>query len=261
MNVYDSSSWVIRHYYYQMSIEDSFKRLFKQDLKKNKDEWFAFLIDQGMIPISEVKRKDWLKWRRKLNVIEHTRFIKNLKDAFSGPDIDLYLFPLNRSHTKIMNDLGGKNGCSFQTYILLFWVDDLALIKQKALLLHEYHHIARLHHQKVNEETITLLESMIMEGLAEWEVQKRMGKDHLAPWTSLYKEEEIKEWWNRLYKRNLQLTGRTFHYPYLYGDIDGIPPLMGYQVGYYLVKQYMNMNKNSYVDSLAALKTPAYQFI
>lgn len=259
MNIYDSSLWVIRHYYYQMSIADSFERLFKQDRGKTQDDWLAFLIDQGMLPISTMTKTGWIKWRRRLNMTEHTSFIKKLKDDFSGPDIDLYIFPLNRSHKKIMNDLDGKNGCSFQTYVLLFWKDDLTLIKQKALLLHEYHHIARLHHQGVNERTISLLESMIMEGLAEWEVQKRLGDDYLAPWTTLYGEEEILQWWNRLYKGNLQMTGRTFHYPFLYGEMKGIPPLMGYQIGYFLVSQFMKKNPDH--DSLKILKTPAHQFI
>jgi len=259
MNVFDTSSWVIRHHYYKKAIGESFAQLFNQDRTKSQDEWLSFLVDQGMIPISEGTKNNWLRWRRQLKIMEHTRFIKKLQDVFSGPDIDLYLFPLNRDHKKIMNDLDGKNGCSFKTYVLLFWKDDLPLIKQKALLLHEYHHIARLYHQGENERTIPLLESMIMEGVAEWEVEKRLGKDHLAPWTSMYSEEEMIKWWNRLYKGRLQLRGRTFHHPYLFGDLDGIPPMMGYQIGYYLVSQFMN--KHSDQDSLSVLKTPAHQFL
>ncbi|WP_280769267.1 DUF2268 domain-containing putative Zn-dependent protease [Salipaludibacillus daqingensis] len=259
MKVYDSSVWVIKHHYFERSVSKLFEPLFNKDLTKTDAQWLSFLVDQGMIPISKHTKKDWMSWRRRLKLEELTDFLLKLKRVFCGPDIDLFLFPLNSEHQKIMEDLGGKNGCSFSAYMLLFWIENLPLMEQKALLLHEYHHIARLYHQKVNERTISLLESMVMEGLAEWEVGNRLGKDYLAPWTTVYSEDEIKDWWFRLYQHRIHLTGRVSHYPFLYGNIDGIPPMMGYQIGYHLVNKYLKQSLN--VDSEMILNIPAHHFL
>ncbi|WP_416151260.1 DUF2268 domain-containing protein [Salipaludibacillus sp. HK11] len=259
MNIYDSSSWVIRYFHYKIPIIEAFSTLFREDRTKSKDEWLYFLIDQGMVPITSEMKREWIKWRQQLDIAELTGFIKTIKHEFSGPNANLYLFPLNRSHKKIMEDLDGKNGCTFPNYVLLFWKEQLVLSKQKALLLHEYHHVARLHHRKETERTISLLESMVMEGLAEWEVKNRLGEDHTAPWTTLYSKQELMKWWHRLFKENINLSGRTLHYPFLFGGIGGSPPWIGYQLGYYIINEFMKYNQK--LDSISLLKMPANQFL
>ncbi|PYZ93520.1 hypothetical protein CR194_10145 [Salipaludibacillus keqinensis] len=259
MKIFDSSSWVIRHFYQHVPVDKAFASLFNHDKAKSVRDWFYFLEDQGMLPLSRKTKRDWIKWRKSLNKEELTTFLLALKKDFSGPDADVFLFPLNQAHQRIMKELGGKNGCSFPSHILLFWKDTLPVVEQKAVLLHEYHHVARLYYQEVNEGTISLLESMIMEGLAEWEVQTRLGSACLAPWTSLYNENELLTWWEKVFRNNIHLKGRAYHYPFLYGGEKGLPPLIGYQLGYYLVQSYMKDKGGQ--SSLTMLKTSAEHFL
>ena len=58
------------------------------------------------------------------------------------------------------------------------------------MLIHEYHHVCRLHHLKKDQKEYTLLDTMIMEGLAERTVGKYLGTKYLANWTKLYQEDK-----------------------------------------------------------------------
>ena len=57
--------------------------------------------------------------------------------------------------------------------IFLFVCGRNSLEELKALLAHEYHHICRLHQIETKETEYTLLDTMIMEGLAEQAVTER----------------------------------------------------------------------------------------
>ena len=69
------------------------------------------------------------------------------------------------------------------------------------LLAHEYHHICRLHQIETKETEYTLLDTMIMEGLAEQAVTERYTENN-APWTAyLSKEEAVYYWKNVVHER------------------------------------------------------------
>ncbi|WP_165763769.1 DUF2268 domain-containing protein [Halalkalibacter urbisdiaboli] len=162
---------------------------------------------------------------------------ERLKKKWGGPDIPIYLFPVEAKHPIITVDLGKKMGLTLPKLIILF-ID--GLIKEddvRALVTHEYHHACRLSNTEETEETIPLVESMLMEGLAELAVNEEVGKHALAGWTSYYDDTWQDTWFERWLKPHLFLKGRDNHYLYLYGASTlGIPKWLGYYWGYLVVQ-------------------------
>ena len=60
--------------------------------------------------------------------------------------------------------------------IFLFVCGRNSVEELKVLLAHEYHHICRLHQIETKETEYTLLDTMIMEGLAEQAVTERYSE-------------------------------------------------------------------------------------
>ena len=61
------------------------------------------------------------------------------------------------------------------------------------MFTHEYNHVCRLSKFQKSEEDYVLLDSIILEGLAENAVRERLGEEFLATWTSYYSNEELKK--------------------------------------------------------------------
>ena len=101
-----------------------------------------------------------------------------------------------------------------------------------------------------NEENYVLLDTIILEGLAENAVRERLGEEFLATWTSYYSNEELKKMWNNLVfpNRNI-LKSDLKHQNILYGG-RSYPKMLGYCVGYYLVKNYIEATNKTSKDLL-----------
>ncbi|UTR15362.1 DUF2268 domain-containing protein [Salipaludibacillus sp. LMS25] len=260
MKVHDSSTWVLNHYIKHQSIKKTFAPLLEKRPEKSLDEWFRFLYEQGLLPVEKETKKAWFDWHKRVNKKELERFIKKMKTIFQGPDTDIIIFPLNMKHGIILEELDGKNGIAFPGFILAFWKETLPEIDQKALLLHEYHHASRLFHRGENERSISLLESMIMEGLAEWEVANHLGEDHMAPWAKNYDRNMLLVWWKKVYHQYILLQGRHTYKSLLFGGERHIPPLTGYKLGYDIVKTHLSNNEAT-LDSLTLLKKAPETFL
>ncbi|MDG5789146.1 DUF2268 domain-containing putative Zn-dependent protease [Evansella sp. AB-P1] len=217
------------------------------------EEWLHFLYRQGMLHVNLETKEQWIRWQKKGQSKGVQEYFEELQLEFKGPDVDIFLFPIDWNNNWLMKGMKGKNGITFPEFILLFIKDKLPIKEKKALLLHEYHHACRLFHQDVNEKNVTLLESIIMEGLAEWEVEKRLGNNYVAPWMTLYSEELLINWWKRGIGDRKMLQGRKKHVPYLYGGTNGYPKWIGYSIGFHMVKSYMANYKK--ISSLQLLKT------
>ncbi|RKL67742.1 hypothetical protein CR203_10375 [Salipaludibacillus neizhouensis] len=239
----DSSISGMKYYIENIPFKEAFAKIIPYNPNLSTEEWFNFLLDQGMNPLTEDTKLEWLQWRRKLNKPQIKNLLEDLQKDFSGPNVDIILFPLNKEHST-MNDLGGKNGCSFPKFILLFWHESVTNNHLQSLLIHEYHHVARIFHQSQDEQKITLIESMIMEGLAEWEVLSRLGENYQAPWTKLYADHVLEKWWYDVYREHFSIRGRIHHQLLLFGGRDGIPRWLGYQLGYYIVNKYFKHNQH-----------------
>ncbi|WP_059103985.1 DUF2268 domain-containing protein [Shouchella shacheensis] len=163
-----------------------------------------------------------------------------LKEKWEGPDIPIYLLPAVSNHRWLDEELGGKMGVSFGSGIVLFVQPTVSEKDLQALLTHEYHHVCRLDFTGETERSIPLLESMVMEGLAELAVLEEVGSESIASWTSRYDHMWREEWYtNWLYPR-LHIQGRTYYSHYLFGNEQaGIPRWLGYYFGFQLCKAAM----------------------
>src|SRR5699024_12812834 len=113
----------------------------------------------------------------------------------------------------------------------------------KALFTHEYNHIYRLENYSKKEANYVLLDTIILEGLAENAVRNKLGKDFVAPSTKYYSTNELKEIWKKIIYPNRKISNlHPKHQKILYG-LRLYPEMAGYAVGYFLVKEYMTKKK------------------
>ncbi|MBP3041704.1 DUF2268 domain-containing protein, partial [Bacillaceae bacterium Marseille-Q3522] len=166
-------------------------------------------------------------WR----TIDH--LYQKYRKKWNGPDIPVYIFPLAGQMRAEK-----KSGLSFPDKMFLFLTPIENIKELEALFIHEYHHICRMRNNKKKPADITLIDSLIMEGLAEHMVKEICGGDYLAPWVSYYSQEELEECWNAYVEKNLHAKKyEKEHDRILFGE-RGYPPLIGYAIGYEIIKQY-----------------------
>lgn len=181
------------------------------------------------------------------------------KNKWSGPDIPVFLFPLEQSGGFLFRR-GGRNkaGVSYPDKMFLFLsrYDDPKEIE--ALLVHEYHHVCRMRALNKKMEEYTLLDSIIIEGLAEYAVYKNCGKSYLANWCSMYSERELDAYWSRILEKHLKKK-RTdrIHDELLYGG-GRVPPLLGYSMGYNIIGKFYETENYS---TKLSFVTPAENYL
>lgn len=187
-----------------------------------------------------------------------TLFFK-YKNKWSGPDIPVFLFPLEqRGGLFFRQDERNKAGVSFPDKMFLFLSHYQDPKELEALVVHEYHHVCRLRALNKRMEDYTLLDSIIIEGLAEYAVRKNCGREYLANWCTIYTERELAFFWDRFLKEQLdKRKNDRNHDELLYGG-GRIPALLGYAAGYNIVRKYYQTESYSAKQSFS---TPASKFI
>ncbi len=163
---------------------------------------------------------------------------KLLRQVWQGPNVPIIIFPADQNR-KIKRDFNGKSGLAFKDKLFLFISPENTDDEIRALLTHEYNHVCRLAKYNKNEDNYVLLDTVIMEGLAERAVGERLGEALQVNWTSYYSDEQLdKMWKNIIYpNRNISMKDRR-HQDLLYGLRLTYPKMVGYCVGYFLVKKY-----------------------
>lgn len=192
------------------------------------------LINNGLFQPQEWQRvKAVMAKLRKCNIWGAVqREYDKLRKRWHGPDIPIYLYPMTEAVEK-------KNGIAYQEAIFLFVSDELSEEELGALLAHEYTHICRLHYLNEHPRKLTLQDSLVMEGLAEYAVESIYGERWLCPWTKRYTEEEVTQIWKKDIVPFLSLRDIEKHQPFLFGNGKELPPWIGYCTGYMLVKNYV----------------------
>lgn len=96
----------------------------------------------------------------------------------------------------------------------------------------------------------TLLDTIVLEGIAENAVRERLGEELTASWASFYSDKEIAKMWADyiLPKRRLLREEQEFQ-AILFGHRK-YPKMLGYCAGYHVVKRYMERNSLSSKDLL-----------
>ncbi|WP_019413470.1 DUF2268 domain-containing protein [Paenisporosarcina sp. TG20] len=187
-------------------------------------------------------------------MVENERL--HLQEMWGGPDVPVYIFPSDTKNLKLIQDFNGKSGLAYSDKLFLFISRDNAEKEIKALFTHEFNHVCRLSQHIKKEENYVLLDTIILEGLAENTVRERFGEKFIATWTSYYTEEELERMWITLVRpyRNKTWTDRK-HHEIMYG-LQSYPKMLGYCIGYYLVKKYMEENE---VECKELLNIPTEQ--
>ena len=90
-----------------------------------------------------------------------------------GPDVPVFILLSDSYNRTVQEEYNGRAGLSMRHVIFLFVCGRNSVEELKVLLAHEYHHICRLHQIETKETEYTLLDTMIMEGLAEQAVTER----------------------------------------------------------------------------------------
>jgi uncharacterized protein YjaZ len=171
--------------------------------------------------------------------------LKKYRKKWNGPDIPVYIFPVNRSGSRARRTDTVKSGVSFPDKMFLFFEHAKDEKELESLFVHEYHHVCRIRAQQKKLQAYTLLDSMVLEGMAEYMVERSCGKEYLAAWCSRYSEKELGSWWEKYLKEQLEITKKEpVHDQLLFGK-GRYPDLLGYAAGYKIVKQYFEKNNFS----------------
>lgn len=190
---------------------------------------------------------------------EVERIFQEYKRRWGGPDIPIYLFPIGQQRSFFSRqEEKVKGGVSYPDKMFLFLSNRLTAQEVEALFVHEYHHICRLKMQKKRFEDYTLLDSIIIEGLAEYSVLVHCGRNYLADWCSMYTDSELENLWDKYINKNLDLKkSEKKHDDLLYG-LGRVPKLLGYAAGFKIVENYY---KSNHYSTRLSFKLPAKQYV
>lgn len=167
---------------------------------------------------------------------------QQLQKIWEGPDVPVFILPSDTQDQKIKRDFNGKSGLAFKDKLFLLISEDTPEKELRSLFTHEYNHVCRLCKFQKGEEDYILLDTIILEGLAENAVLERYGEEFISTWSSCYSAGELEKIWSSLVYPNRNLFKADFkHQQILYG-LDLYPQMAGYCVGYYLVRKYLKEN-------------------
>ncbi|OLS33714.1 DUF2268 domain-containing protein [Bacillus sp. MRMR6] len=199
-------------------------------------------MESGKVIVNELQRKkvwDTIHTEKKL-----------LQKNWAGPSVPIFIFPSDTENPMIKQNFNGKSGLSFCDKLFLFLSADNGEKEIRSLFTHEYNHVCRLVHFQKKEEDYVLLDTIILEGLAEFAVNVRFGEEYTASWTSYYSDVELESIWNRIISPNKDLSKFDPRHQDLLFGLRRYPKMSGYCVGYYLVKKYIENNNQLKIKDL-----------
>lgn len=221
-------------------------------------EIYEYLVLHGMYqPDKDGKEQvRQLKEKRIWDIVVEEE--KKLQQLWHGPDIPIFIFPSDAHNEILKQEFNGKAGLAFKDKLFLFISTDNSEMEFRALLTHEYNHVCRLTHYQKAEKDYVLLDTLILEGLAESAVLERFGQSYLSHWMSFYSEEELEQMWRTKVSPYIHTRKSSIdHDEILYGLPDS-PRMLGYCVGYYLVQKFIK-EQHSTVGEL--LNEPSQSFL
>lgn len=185
------------------------------------------------------------------------KIFNKYKRKWKGPDIPIFIFPLDQSNSKLMREGKGKSGLSFIDKMFLFLTPINDEKELEALFVHEYHHVCRMQAQKKNPAEYTLLDSIILEGLAEHAVAENCGEKYTGEWSRRYSTKVLGEFWEKELEEKLSIQREDRQHDEILFGLGGRPALLGYAIGYEIVKQYI---QHGYFTEKASFKIPSTEF-
>lgn len=206
-------------------------------------EIYDYLVFHGMYQPSKEGRKNIIHLQENhiWEIVEDEQ--QKLQSLWNGPEIPVFIFPSDSNNQTFIHEFNGKAGLAFNDKLFLFVSKDNSETEIRALFTHEYNHVCRLFHFSKLENEYELLDTLVLEGLAESAVLERYGNDFLSYWMSYYSEEELEDMWKKHVYPYIHTRKSTLkHDDILYG-LNGLPKMLGYCVGYYLVQKYIKKHR------------------
>lgn len=247
MGVIQTDQWLRKEY---DNPKEVCKRLLRYFPEGTASELHEYLSMHGMYEQPMDKNNHWLeemKEKKVWKVVEREK--RTLQKLWKGPDIPVFIFPANHLNRYLMTEHNGKSGLAFHNKLFLFISNKNTMKEIRALFTHEYHHVCRLKKYKKSESDYTLLDTVILEGLAENAVYERFGEKSLAKWTSYYSKDQLKKIWERIILPNKDVSKWSKHYEKIMYGFGLYPKMAGYCAGYYIVKKYMT-DQQKRIDQL-----------
>lgn len=247
MSVINTKKWLDQESYNPIKLckklEPYFNKLDAQNI-------YHYLTLNGMFRKSKAVESNFIKDPNKIyNIIKQEH--QNLRKEWHGPDIPIIILPSDPMNQKLIKEFNGKSGLAFKDKLFLFLSKKNTTDEIRALFVHEYNHVCRLKHYKKKEETFTLLDTVILEGLAEHAVLERFGKEYLASWTSYYDSSIQQKLWKRFVQPNKDISVQNPKHNHILYGLKLYPKMTGYSVGYYLVNNYIQKHNTAIKDMLS----------
>lgn len=176
--------------------------------------------------------------------------IQSLRATWDGPDVPVFIFPSDYANRDFLREFDAKSGLAYRDKLFLFLKPDQETAEIKSLVAHEYNHVCRLNRYSKPERDYLLLDTIILEGLAESAVFELYGEEQVSSWAFKGTDGELESMWNRYMLPNLKVDRTTnLHHELLYGSSD-VPELIGYRIGFYLVQKFRSSSRLSMKELL-----------
>lgn len=231
MAVIDTKDWLEKEFSNPVKIV---AKCHDEMFKENTEQFYRYLKKHGMYTPSPRSRKDLDHLIERDIWGKAEKLFEKYKQDWDGLDIPVYIFPLKNAGT-LARTKENKSGLAFKDRMFLFVQPGLSDKEFEAVFVHEYHHVCRMNKLNKKKGPYTLLDSIIMEGLAEHAVSKHVGKEYLANWTRLYNDRDLHSYYEQYIKEKLDINqSDELHDALLYGK-SPYPSMLGYCTGYYIV--------------------------
>ncbi|CAG9612874.1 hypothetical protein BACCIP111899_02052 [Bacillus rhizoplanae] len=247
MGVIKTAEWMREYYWQPAKICEKFTKY----IPLQKESLYRFLVSKGMFrPV--VDGEEEIDILQKERVWEQLAVeYKELQQWLKGPNIPVFILLSDPYNRTVQREYNGKAGLAMRNALFLFVSSQNSIAELKALLTHEYHHICRIHESKAIEEQYTILDTMVMEGLAEQAVYERHGDRYYAPWVSYYSKEEAIRFWNRFIQDKCDVKRGMREHDVLLHGWRLYPKMLGYAVGFHIVKdcvEHTKCNSNALLE-------------
>lgn len=256
MVVVRTDEWLDKEFSNPVAICERFLKEFDESESK---PIYEYLSSFGMYHPNRASFQTYEILKKKKTWETINKIYEKYKKKWNGPQVNIYIFPITQSYTTFFRKRKTKkSGVSFPDRMFLFIGDYEDERELEALFVHEYHHVCRMKKQNRNPLEFTLLDSIILEGLAELEVEKNCGKEYLADWCHFYSKEDIEMYMKKYIMSNLKLKKTEKQHDQLLFGFGAYPKLLGYACGYYLVR---NSYKENYFSTKTSFTIPGKYYI
>ena len=169
--------------------------------------------------------------------------LRDLQSRFPcSQDLSVEVFPMDAGDAFGREKLGGVSGWTNWEGTTISLVVYPAAETRSTLIstnVHEYHHHDRIGVMHSGHDQISLLETIIREGLAEHFVAEVLGDTARGPFAEVLSQKEARSLWTAVYRDRMFLRGEDHTGPYQFGGgTSGLPLWAGYSMGYHLVNWY-----------------------